>query len=281
MAIPGVEINPLSRSNTAVVNIVLWCVLAWVLTLVMGWVWPFGVRALMFDPVPANFVFKPWSLVTYIFVHGDFFHLFFNILFFFFIGQILEDMTGRRHIWPLFIGGGIAGAFFYMLVWPFLGLNQAIQLVGASGCVTAVIVGTAVMFPRYTVYLFGIIAIELRWIALFRVVLDLLGASGNNNQGGYLCHLGGAAFGALYMLHTKGNIHIPLVDAMGRWFTTGRGPRKPPRRSARVEINRSAENPKNKVAQAEIDRILDKINESGYDSLTKQEKENLFKAGDQ
>ena len=280
MAIPGVEINPLSRSNTAVVNIVLWCVLAWVVTLIMGWIWPAALQLLMFDPVPAQLVFKPWSLVSYIFLHSGFFHLLSNMLWLFFIGQILEDMTGKRHIWPLFLGGGIAGALLLMLIWIVSGSDRSVLLVGASGGVTAVIIGTAVMFPRYTIYLFGVMAVELRWIALIRIAFDLLGASGNFNQGGYICHLGGAAFGALYMLHTKGNIHIPLVDSIAKLFTRSKGPKKPVRRSASVEINRGPANTRSAVTQAEIDRILDKINESGYDSLTAQEKEKLFKAGD-
>jgi membrane associated rhomboid family serine protease len=280
MAFPGTEFNPLSRSNTAVVNIILWCVFSWIVTLLLGWIWPVGVEVLKFDPVPSHLLFKPWSLVTYIFLHANFWHLLTNMLWLFFIGQILEDMTGRRHIWPLFLGGGIAGALLLMLIWPLLGYDRSIPLVGASGGVTAVIVGTAVMFPRYTIFLFGIIAIELRWIALIRVALDLLGASGQINQGGYLCHLGGAAFGLLYMLHTKGNIHIPLVDLPGEWFNKQRRTQKPLRKSARVEINRNAKTTKSSVSQDEIDRILDKINTSGYDSLTAEEKEKLFKAGE-
>jgi hypothetical protein len=157
------------------------------------------------------------------------------------------------------------------------------RMVGASGGVTAVIVGTAVMFPSYRVMLFGILPIELRWIAVFRVVLDLLGASGPINQGGYICHLGGAAFGLLYMMHTKGTWHIPGVDTLAdfikRLFS---GKKSKPMRSARVSINqdRSSFSQKTSVTQEEIDRILDKINETGYDSLTKQEKDKLFKAGE-
>jgi len=84
----------------------------------------------------------------------------------------------------------------------------------------------------------------------------------------------------LFMLHTKGNIHIPLVDSIAKLFTRTKGLKKPVRRSASVEINRNTANTRSAVTQAEIDRILDKINESGYDSLTAQEKEKLFKAGD-
>jgi hypothetical protein len=146
-----------------------------------------------------------------------------------------------------------------------------------------VIVGAAVMFPTYRVMLFGILPVELVWIAIFRVVLDLLGASGPGNQGGYICHLGGAAFGLSYMMHTKGTINIPGVDAIGHFLRNMFADKKSkPKRSARVSINqtRSTGNPKSGVSQEEIDRILDKINATGYDSLTAQEKDKLFKAGE-
>lgn len=150
-------------------------------------------------------------------------------------------------------------------------------LVGASAGVSAVIIGTATFSPYYSVYLFGMIRVELRWIALFRILFDLLGVTGGSNQGGFIAHLGGALFGFLYILHIKGNIHIPLVDGISDLFTRTKTKPLRPVRSARVNINREE---KRHPEQDEIDRILDKINKSGYESLTKSEKEALFRAGD-
>ena len=279
----GADLNPLNRRNPAVVNLILICAAVWLITLLLGWFWPAAIAALMFTPNVNLFVYQPWSVFTYIFLPYNFIHLFTNMLWLFFIGSILEDMTGKRHIWRLFIGGGIAGALLFMLLNALFGMGGVdARMVGASGGVTAIIVGTAVMFPNYRVYLFGILPLELVWIAIFRVVLDLLGASGPVNQGGYVCHLGGAAFGLLYMLHTKGTWNIPGVDAISgfikRLFSQSASR---PRRSAKVSIRRDREPAGvGKVPQAEIDRILDKINATGYDSLTSQEKENLFKAGE-
>lgn len=278
----GATINPLNQRNPAVVNLIIWCVAAWVLTALLNFVAPALVTSLMFTPNLDLFLHQPWSLFSYIFLHQGFVHLFVNMLWLFFIGSILEDMTGKTHVWKLFIGGGVAGALLFMLVYQLFYHSAAPALmVGASGGVTAIIVGTATLSPNYQILLFGILPVELVWIAAIRVFLDLLGASGPVNQGGYICHLGGAAFGLLYMLHTKGKIHIPGVDWLGntvkKWFS--RKPAKP-RRTARVNIRKSeAKSSATTVNQAEIDRILDKINATGYDSLTKAEKEELFKAG--
>jgi hypothetical protein len=180
----------------------------------------------------------------------------------------------------LFLGGGIAGGLLYMLLFQLLPIFQHSAmhyLVGASAGVSAVIIGTATFTPYYSVYLFGMIRVELRWIALFRILFDLLGVTGGSNQGGFIAHLGGALFGFLYILHIKGNIHIPLVDGISDLFTRTKTKPLRPVRSARVNINREE---KRHPEQDEIDRILDKINKSGYESLTKSEKEALFRAGD-
>jgi Rhomboid family len=159
-----------------------------------------------------------------------------------------------------------------------------VYMVGASAGVTAVVVGTATFVPRYRVFLFGIIGIELFWIAFFRVIFDFLGAMGSMNQGGYIAHLGGAAFGFLYIIHIRGIMVIPGIDGLVNALRTLTSKSKPrPKRTAKVNIDftgnaiRRAGNP----GQDEIDRILDKINKSGYESLSKSEKETLFRAGDQ
>lgn len=284
MTFLGADLNPFNRRNPAVINLILICSGVWIITALLGLFLPEIVIALMFMPHLHFFVIQPWSVFTYIFLHDGFFHLFTNMLWLFFIGSILEDMTGKKHIWRLFIGGGIAGALLFMLLNNVFGVGgDMARMVGASGGVTAVIVGTAVMFPTYRVMLFGILPIELVWIAVFRVVLDLLGASGPVNQGGYICHLGGAALGLFYMMHIKGSIHIPGVDSIADFIRNlFSGKKSKPMRSARVTINsdKPSGSKKGGVSQEEIDRILDKINATGYESLTAKEKEQLFKAGE-
>ena len=284
MTFLGADLNPFNRRNPAVINLVLICAGVWIFTALLGLFLPAAVGGLMFMPHLHFFILQPWSVFTYIFLHDGFFHLFTNMLWLFFIGSILEDMTGKKHIWRLFIGGGIAGALLFMLLNNLFGIGgEMARMVGASGGVTAVIVGTAVMFPAYRILLFGILPIELVWIAVFRVVLDLLGASGPINQGGYICHLGGALLGLLYMMHTKGTWTIPGVDAFSDFLRNLFSTKKSkPLRSAKVSINtdKTHNSKKAGVSQEEIDRILDKINATGYDSLTAQEKDKLFKAGE-
>lgn len=283
----GNELNPLSRRNAAVVNIILWCTGIWIVTTVIS-VFASGdswLNWLKFTPELSRLVYQPWSVFTYSFLHGGFMHLLVNMLWLYFIGAIMESMTGKRHIWKLFLGGAITGALLYLLVWNLFFRTAAENgfypfMVGASGGVTAVIIGTATMFPKYSVLLFGIVPVELMWIAIFRVILDLLGASGPVNTGGYICHIGGAVFGLIYILHIRGIINIPLADKVAGLFR--KREKNAPRRNIRVEINREqvVKKPANQPNQEEIDRILDKINQSGYESLTKSERETLFRAGE-
>jgi membrane associated rhomboid family serine protease len=284
----GGDLNPFSRTNKAVVNILLCCTIVWLLLTAISLTpinqWLF--YQLAFTPSFPNFFYQPWSIFTYIFMHYDFFHLFSNMLWLFFIGILLEDLTGKRYIWKLFIGGGIFGAVFYSIIFNLFLNTQHVHphMVGASAGVSAIIIATAVFSPRYQVWIFGILPVELIWIAVLRVIFDIFGAVGPLNQGGFLSHIGGEIFGLLFVLHSRGNIHIPLIDSIANFFTSLFSPKPKstfkPARKIEVTINKNYNSTNKTVSQEEIDRILDKINQSGYESLTKTEKETLFRAGD-
>jgi membrane associated rhomboid family serine protease len=284
----GSELNPFSKSNRAVINIIILCTAVWVFTALLSII-PLSrplVQWLMFTPNPSSFIYQPWSIVTYIFLHNGFIHLLFNMLWLFFVGSILEDLAGRKHIWRTFLWGGITGGAAFMLLYVlfFQQDGSTHYMVGASGGVTAVIFATAAFVPHYRVFLFGILQIELMWIAVFLLIFDIIGMAGPFNQGGYIAHIGGAIFGVIYMLHIKGTIHIPIVDELNNW---GRGffksnKKTRPLRTAKVSIQKPIKGKSEPTpSQADIDAILDKINLSGYDSLSKAEKEKLFRAGDQ
>lgn len=284
----GVDFSPVARSNRAVVNILLWCVYVWVvlglLSLIPGA--EFLALKLAFTPNIPEIFYQPWSIFTYIFMHAGFWHLLGNMLWLFFIGTILEDLTGKKYIWKLFIGGGIFGALFFMLFFQlfFAGASPFVShMVGASAGVSAIIIGTAVFVPQYELFLFGVIRVPLFLIAIVRVVFDIMGSMGFSNQGGFIAHIGGELFGLLFVMHSRGTITIPLVDsiasAVSRMFS--KQPKQKPGRNIRVTINNPVrQEPRSKVSQDEVDRILDKINKTGYNSLTQSEKETLFKAGD-
>lgn len=289
MTFLGGELNPMSKLNKAVVNMVLWCSLVWIVSLILYYV-PGGkilLEKLAFTPAIPQFFYQPWSIFTYIFMHADFWHLFGNMLWLFFIGMILEDLLGRKTLWKIFIWGGICGALFYSLFFHLFLVEKGWipHLVGASAGVSAIVIAAATFTPRFQVFLFGILPVELIWIAVIKVVFDVLGVMEPVNQGGYLAHLGGGLFGLLYSLQRKGTINIPFADDIGNWFKNLFTPKKKtkrPTRNSRVTINRANfERDSNRgVKQEEIDRILDKINQSGYESLSKEEKETLFRAGD-
>jgi hypothetical protein len=203
------------------------------------------------------------------------------MLFLYFIGNILRDFIGNKHIYKSFIWGGIAGGalflFFYNLVPGFISESRTF-MVGASGGVTSVIVAAAVFAPDYEIRLFGLISIKLKWIAIFRVLSDLLFLGDGNNDGGQLAHLGGAAFGYLYVKGLRSGIAFPDFT---KWFSFLKSKPKP-KRKFNVYVNEdkplSSRSSNNPSIQKDIDIILDKISKSGYDSLSAKEKEILFKA---
>ncbi len=255
--------KPFSPINTAVINLIWVNVLAFLFVTILKF-FPFGNFVFNFlsfwpsKPLWASF----YSILTSIFIHDGFFHLLGNMLWLFFIGTILEDLIGKKHIYYLYFGGGISGVFLFYLISKLFGnLNP---IVGASAGIAAIILATAIFTPRYRIFLFGIVEIELRWIVIVKVFFDFLGMFGGANSGGNQAHMGGYLFGLVYILFIKGIWNFPT-----QWI-----PKKSskPTRSANVQINRQS------PSQAEIDRILDKISESGYDNLTSKEKETLFKA---
>lgn len=271
---------------------------------------PYTVRA--WGGVFSNFeyvIYRPWGILTYMFVHDptDFGHLFFNMLLLFFMGRIFEQLLGERRLLSMYILGGLAGYLVYAIsynVFPAFELaNLKGNLVGASASVLAIMVATATYAPNLEVRLFGVFPVKLWWIVVLMVILDLASIETDGNAGGHLAHLGGAAFGffSIYMLQKRRDI----LEPVNRFFDKVRNLFKPKpkirveyrstqrrKTTARTSAQRkwsassktsskSTDDP-DKMSSAEhqrrIDAILDKISKSGYDSLSKAEKEFLFKS---
>ncbi len=230
--------------------------------------------------LPSNLsvlMMRPWTIVTNIFFHASgIWHILFNMLILYFIGRILQDFMSKGKIWTIFLGGGILGGLFFVIasnVFPtFSDVVDRSVLLGASGGVTAIIVATGLHLPHYVVRPYNLFNIEMRWLALILVGLDLLNMPDSNNLGGLFAHLGGAVFGLLYILNLQGKIELPSFDLF-----------KPKKMKTvhydeakrKTKITRKAD-----PDQEQIDAILDKISVSGYDSLTAEEKEILFKASE-
>ena len=219
-----------------------------------------------------------WTPFTYMFMHAGVFHILFNMLWLYWMGQIFEEYLGNKRTIGLYIFGGLTGGLFfvaaYNLLPAFTSINaaQGGVISGASASVMAVIIATATMLPNYTISLIFIGPVKLKWIAVFYVLLDFLGIAGGN-AGGEIAHIGGALFGFVYIKQLqKGN---DWIGSIVKLFAP-----KPKLKVVAFEKNaqkKSSSSPR----QEDIDRILDKISVSGYDSLNKQEKDTLFRASNE
>ena len=214
-----------------------------------------------------------WTPVSYMFMHADIFHILFNMLWLFWMGQIFEEYLGNKRLVNLYLFGGLGGAALYILafnVFPLFAASLPVSyVVGASASVMAIVVATATLLPNYTVYMMFLGPVKLKWIAVFYVVIDFLSITGPN-AGGEIAHLGGALIGFIYIKQlNRGN---DLGSSVSSMFNQ--------RPKVKVATqNKTYQQPGTSVPrQEEIDHILDKISQSGYDSLNKHEKEVLFRA---
>ncbi len=230
-----------------------------------------------------NFIYKPWTLVTYFFTHEGFLHILFNMLFLYWFGSIIMEFLGSEKLVNLYVLGGLCGGVFYMLIYNVLPFFSEVvygsTMLGASAGVFAVVVGAATFSPDYTFSLLLLGPVKIKYIAIFYVVLSFAQAAGSN-AGGELAHLAGAAVGFIFIKQLKkGN---DLGKPVTRFFTFFKGLFvKQPRIKVTYYKNgnrKSAARKAFKSRQEEIDAILDKISESGYDSLSKEEKQKLFDA---
>ncbi len=212
-----------------------------------------------------------WTPFTYMFMHAGVFHILFNMLWLYWIGQIFEEYLGNKRTIGLYLLGGLTGAIFFIAaynIFPFFASVLAgSTVVGASASVMAIIVATATLLPDYSISLILIGPVKLKWIALFYVVIDFLSIAGPN-AGGEFAHLGGALFGFIYIKQLqRGHDWIGAIAGIFK------------KRSKMKVVSRNSDrNASGKPRQDEIDRILDKITESGYESLNKQERETLSRA---
>jgi len=238
-----------------------------------------------FPSSPVWWLRKPWSLITYMFLHQDIFHLLGNMIMLYFGGRIFTEFLGNQRLVALYIIGGIAGALLYILLYNTIpmfadaGINA--NLMGSSAAVLAIFFAIASYLPNYEVSLILIGPVKLKYIALFLFLLDLLSID-QSNPGGHIAHIGGALFGMAYAsglrkgydFTTKFNQMIDRI--VGLFANRKKGTHmKVSYRESSNQKAKAAKVAKNK--QEIIDAILDKISKSGYDSLTKEEQETIFK----
>jgi membrane associated rhomboid family serine protease len=237
--------------------------------------------------VPSNLgelIWKPWTLFTYMFLHVEFYHILSNLIFLYFGGRMFAEFLGEKRLVAVYVLGGFSGAVLYILffnIFPYF--SEAVSsssALGASASVLAILVAIATYIPNYVVRLFFVIEVKLKYIALFLVVLDIASMS-SSNSGGHIAHLGGAIFGYYYVKgYQKG---VDWSNGFYRWVNTFKSLLTSKRSKMKVAYKsdktaNARKKPVYSTDQDHIDLILDKISKSGYDSLTKDEKDTLFRA---
>jgi len=247
-----------------------------------------GIDFYRYTGVPAvisEALTHPWTFITYMFVHANLFHIFFNMLIFYWFGRIFLTYFPAKNLGSLYILGGIGGALLYLLAFnliPYYADMKNSVLVGASASVMAVIFASAFYKPQAEIGLLLLGRVKIIYIALFLFIIDFLALGSPQNPGGHMAHIGGALVGFIYAKrYIEGKDITRWMSRLIDWFVNLFKPgkeklkvkQKRPGREADYEYNQRKHN-----QSEEIDRILDKIKISGYSSLTKEEKKQLFDA---
>lgn len=239
-------------------------------------------------PAPLlDFFQKPWTIITYAFVHDwtGIFHILFNMLVFYWFGKLFVEYLGSDKLIAVYFLGAIAGAVAYLIVYNIIPFYEARipsgGMVGASAAVYAIVVATATLLPDYTFFLLFLGPVRIKYIAAFYIVISFLGSVGPN-EGGNVAHLGGALIGFVYIKQLQAGVNWgSWITATIDWFKGLFEPKPNVKVTYRKEASAKKPSKVSKasaISQDEIDTILDKISDGGYESLTKEEKEKLFNA---
>jgi len=225
---------------------------------------------------------KPWTIITYMFYHVDIWHIVFNLIFFYWFGQIFLQYLDNKKLVGVYLLGGISGAIVFSIAFNFYqsatGINFNGILFGASAAIMAVAIAISAIVPNYSLNMLFIGPVKLKYIALFYIVLDIISIN-RENPGGHIAHLGGALFGYIFAVQYKNGKDLTkglnsFLDGLSSLFKF--------KRKMKVTYQKPFSDfdyNKQKIDnQKEMDRILDKIAKGGYESLTKEEKNFLFRS---
>ena len=269
------------------------CVILHLATLVAWMITGDQAAVLQWVELPSDLsllIRRPWTLVTYMFSHYALLHILFNMLWLYWLGRIFMEYFSPKQLTGVYLLGGWGGALLFLLAYnlmPSLAGNS-VFLIGASASVLAVIVATAVYAPDYKIGLLFLGEVAIKWVAIVTVAIYLIGME-TGNIGGNIAHIGGALVGAWFALRIKRGRDItrPLnavLDAVvgifnGRsfsWPAARRGNKARPQQSTTQQRQQSSRF--DTVSEEELDRVLKKIKDAGYDALTDAERDMLFKA---
>jgi membrane associated rhomboid family serine protease len=241
-------------------------------------------KTISFLAIPSSLktlLIKPWTIITYMFTHKDIWHILFNLLWLYWFGKIFLEYLDQKKLVSVYLLGGISGAIVYVLsynIFPVFDEQTASSVaIGASASVMAIVIAIASYVPNYTLSLFLFGRIRIIYVALTIFILTSI-MDFPSNSGGKLAHIGGAIFGYLYILNIRKGRDIGkginrFIDLIATFFKPGKKMKVTYKKEPKdFDYNRQkAEH------QARINIILDKISKGGYDSLTREEKDSLFK----
>ncbi len=232
---------------------------------------------------------QPWSVLTYMFIHTDFIHAIFNLIALYYMGRLFLFYFNQKQLVAVYIWGGLAGAFFYLIGINFFSFletyKHANYLLGASASVMAILFAAVGYAPNNQVRLALVGDVKLKYLGLVFLAIDLVGLN-STNPGGALSHLGGAfmgyIFGASYL---NGNDLSKPITAIIDWVVNNFSGNQPKRRF-KVKVNQTQnmsdaqwnkqQKEREQLRQERIDQILEKIKKSGYQNLSDEEKKSLF-----
>ena len=232
---------------------------------------------------PAQLFWKPWSLFSYAFFHIGIMHVVFNMIVLNFCGRLFMTYFTSKQLFGLYLLSAVFAGVIYILVFYFLNINAPI--VGASGAIMAILVAVSTYHPLMQVRLLIIGNVKLWHITAVIIIVDLMQLR-SGNMGGHISHLSGALFGFIFIKLLQNGTDLSKVVARVLDFFANIFKKKTstPFKKVHKNYQKPVEKSSSKIiakdkSQQQIDEILDKISQSGYDSLTKEEKEFLFKVG--
>ena len=242
-----------------------------------------NIPFLFYLQLPASLeslLYRPWTIVTYMFTHYDFLHILFNMLWLYWFGALFLSAFNERQLGGLYLLGGFAGAFFFILsynLFPyFRGMVDFSYLMGASASVMAIVFAISFYQKDRIINLFLIGRVKLIYLALFTLVIDLLAIT-SENAGGHIAHIGGALMGIWFASQAQAGKDLTAsLNRIVDWFVN-LGKRKPKMKVTYKRTETDYEyNARKHQEEEDINNILDKIKRSGYQSLSAEEKKRLF-----
>ena len=245
--------------------------------------------------VPGDFktlIYRPWTLITYMFVHESFMHILFNLLWLFWFGKMFLSFFNDKQLLAVYLIGGFVGAFFHLGINYFLPANQQVFILGASAAVMSVVFAVVAFKPDYIINLMFIGPVKIKYVGLVALILDLMGLIGNLKGGfasdgvAHIAHLGGSAYGLWFGFSMRKGKDITrsfnnFLNNLFSFFSFESKSKRYIKVNKRNKFSKPKSdweyNASKAATQKEIDRILEKISKKGYDSLSKKEKDILFR----